>query len=256
MPLVGVLAAIAATTALDLAGYFAFSALPLIPLFFFFWYLERLKPGEVGFRLGRPLYYALAILLPLLVMGAIAAAAAASGVLDTSQADLRKVLLNLALVASVSTLMALITEEGFFRGWLWGSLARRGFSNTSILLWTSLAFMAWHISPVVLETSFRLPGAQVPVFLANATLLGLAWGLLRLLSGSILVSSLCHAVWNALAYVLFGFGTRTGALGIADTAFYGPEVGLLGLALNALVVAFLWRLARTRLAASSRYSPA
>jgi hypothetical protein len=44
-----------------------------------------------------------------------------------------------------------------------------------------------------------------------------------------------------MAYVFFGFGTRAGALGIQNTALYGPEVGVLGLALNLVFVAILWR---------------
>jgi len=47
----------------------------------------------------------------------------------------------------------------------------------------------------------------------NATLIGLSWGLMRLISGSIIVTSVSHGVWNGMAYVLFGFGEKTGALG-------------------------------------------
>ena len=32
-----------------------------------------------------------------------------------------------------------------------------------------------------------------------------------------------------MAYVLFGFGSHTGSLGIRNTAVFGPENGLLGL---------------------------
>jgi hypothetical protein len=45
-----------------------------------------------------------------------------------------------------------------------------------------------------------------------------------------------HGLWNGLAYTLFGYGTKVGALGIRHTAIYGPEVGLIGLAVNALVL--------------------
>ena len=60
---------------------------------------------------------------------------------------------------------------------------------------------------------------------------------MRSISRSILVSSVSHGVWNALAYVLFGFGTKVGALGVEQTALYGPEVGALGLAMNVILVA-------------------
>ena len=84
----------------------------------------------------------------------------------------------------------------------------------------------------------------MPVYLANATLLGLIWGLLRLISGSVLVASVSHAVWNAFAYGLFGFGEEVGALSITNTPLFGPEVGYLGLLLNSAF--FLWLLGKAR----------
>jgi hypothetical protein len=41
--------------------------------------------------------------------------------------------------------------------------------------------------------------------------------------------------------VFFGYGSRSGALGIESTTVFGPEVGLLGLGLNALFAVALWR---------------
>ena len=241
-PIVGALIAIAITATMDATGHFAFSALPLAPLMAIFWFLDRLSRCEMGFTWGRLPQYALALLYPIVVMGLITIIAAATGALDLSHTDWGKALLNLALVAVSTMLLATITEEGFFRGWLWGSLARGGLSQTAILCCTSLAFMLWHVGAITMPTGFEVPMAQVPVFLLNAAMLGAVWGLMRLLSGSILVASVCHGLWNGLAYVLFGFGTRVGVLGIRDTAFYGPEVGLLGMALNAvcLVGLLIW----------------
>jgi hypothetical protein len=105
---------------------------------------------------------------------------------------------------------------------------------------TSIAFALWHWSSVVLPTGFNPPIAQVPVFMLNAAVLGAIWGMLRLLSGSLVVASLSHGVWNGLAYVLFGFGSHIGALGISNTAIYGPEVGFLGLLLNVGFAAALY----------------
>lgn len=236
----GVLIAIAITAAMDATGFSAFSALPLAPLMAIFWYVDRLSRREMGFTWGRLPHHGLALVYPVVVMGVIALIAAGTGAIDLTQADWRKAILNLALVTASTVLVATITEEGFFRGWLWGSLARGGKSPIAILLWTSIAFTLWHISAVVLSTGFDVPAAQVPVFLLNAAVLGAVWGLLRWLSGSIVVTSVSHGLWNGLAYVLFGFGTRHGALGIENTALYGPEVGMLGLVVNAAVMASLW----------------
>ena len=64
---------------------------------------------------------------------------------------------------------------------------------------------------------------------------------MRMRSGSIVVSSVSHGLWNGGAYVLFGYGQKVGALGIADTSFFGPENGLLGLALNLVFLAVVVR---------------
>jgi membrane protease YdiL (CAAX protease family) len=108
-------------------------------------------------------------------------------------------------------------------------------------MWSSLAFALWHLSAVTLETGFDLPLSQVPVYMVNAVLVGLIWGSLRLGSGSVVVASVSHALWNAFAYCLFAFGTKVGALGVTETWLYGPEVGWVGLGLNAVFAVWLWR---------------
>lgn len=251
-PLVGVLVAIAVTTTMDATGLSAFSALPLLPLMALFWYLERLPRQSVGFRWGRWSDYGLAALYPIVVIGLLVLISAALGAIDVSHIDGRRVALNLFRVAAATFLVAILTEEGFFRGWLWASLRKTGQTETRTLLWTSLAFALWHVSAVTLKTGFEPPAAQVPIFLVNAAVIGVVWGLLRAISGSVIVSSLSHGVWNGMAYVLFGFGTRVGALGIKNTAILGPEVGILGLTLNVLFAAILWRLWLWRAAAQAR----
>ena len=54
-------------------------------------------------------------------------------------------------MSSVGVIMVLLTEEGFFRGWLWASLKRAGLNELQVLIWTSIAFSLWHISAVSLE---------------------------------------------------------------------------------------------------------
>ncbi|HLY01876.1 MAG TPA: CPBP family intramembrane glutamic endopeptidase [Candidatus Cybelea sp.] len=236
-PVAGVLLAIAITSTMDATGTSAFSSLPLFPLFALFWYLQRFFARDVGFAWGgvRALrYYGLAVLYPLVVMGAIAGVAALTGALNPAAAPRHtySLWLNLLLVGGTTIPVALLTEEGFFRGWLWASLRRASRAKLAILILTSIAFALWHWSSVVLPTGFDPPLAQVPVFMLNAAVLGAIWGMLRLLSGSLVVASVSHGVWNGMAYVLFGFGSHIGALGIANTAIYGPEIGVLGLSLN------------------------
>ena len=115
-----------------------------------------------------------------------------------------------------------------------------------VLIWSSIAFALWHISAVTLDPDFKPPTPQIPVYLCNAAVVGAVWGLLRAQSGSIIVTSLSHGLWNGMAYVLFGFGSHTGSLGIRNTAVFGPENGLLGLGLNLLFACLLWRLWQKR----------
>jgi len=239
-PILGVLAAIAITTAMDASGLSAFSALPLFPLMCLFWYLERLSRQSMGFNLGPWRHYGLAVLYPVAVLGAVGLISAAAGAVDLSHTDWDKASLNFALITVSTVLMAIITEEGFFRGWLFASFERAGLTRERILIGSSIAFSLWHLSAVALSTGFDLPARQIPVFMLNAAVIGVIWGLLRLISGSVFVASLSHGVWNGGAYVFFGFGTNTGALGIEDTAIYGPEVGIVGLGLNLLFAAALW----------------
>jgi len=194
-----------------------------------------------GFQGARPRDWLLALLHPLLVIGLIGAIAFAAGAVETTRIDWLAGWRRAAIAAASTFVAVILTEEGFFRGWLWGSLDRAGVGPTRALLGSSLAFSLWHLSWVTLDRGAHLPLPQVPIFLANAALLGLALGLLRWISGSVLVSSLSHGLWNGLVYVWFGASGKVGALGITNTLLFGPEVGLLGLIANLTFGAALWR---------------
>lgn len=237
-PLFGVLLAIAVTTAMDATGLAAFSALPLCPLMVGFWILQHFSRADMGFERGRWRDYGIAVSYPLLVLGVVAVVSIAAGAASPSTLNWRKALINIAVAALATMVVATVTEEGFFRGWLWASLRRAKNSELRSLLYCSAAFALWHLSWVTL-TADKLPIAQVPIFILNAAVIGMIWGLLRWISGSVLVASVSHGVWNGLDYVLFGFGTKSGMLGIANTAVFGPEVGILGLAVNGIFAAAL-----------------
>jgi membrane protease YdiL (CAAX protease family) len=178
-PILGVLAAIAITSTMDATGLSVYSALPLAPLLGLCWYLQRLPRKEVGFIWGRWRHYLLAVLYPVVVATVIIFVATSAGAMDLSHTNWRKAGINFALLAVSTVLVAIITEEGFFRGWFWASLERAGLKKSSILLWSSVAFMLWHWSAVMLKTGFNPPWSQVPVFMVNAAVMGAVWGMLR-----------------------------------------------------------------------------
>jgi uncharacterized protein len=243
-PIVGWCIAVAITTTMDATGASAFSALPLFPLFLALWLLQRFSATDVAMSWGRSRAlqsYSVAALYPVVVIGSITVIAALAGALHSAPAPHHRHSLWLTLPVNIiaGTPVALFTEEGFFRGWLWASLRRTGQGTLAVVLLTSVAFALWHWSSVILRTEFSPAIAQVPIFMINAVVIGAIWGMLRLLSGSLVVSSLSHSIWNALAYGLFGFGTNVGALGVANTALYGPEIGVLGLLLNSAFAAAL-----------------
>jgi membrane protease YdiL (CAAX protease family) len=239
-PVIGTLAVIAATAVFDAVGLSGINFLPLIPLFFLYWYLQRMSRVEIGLTWAHTRDYAVAVIYPAVVLALGGLIAGLSGAIHLSAIDWTTTLLMLAVNILVTILLAIVTEEGIFRGWLWASLQRAGVKTGGVLVWTSVAFAAWHVSTALLPTPFHPPFAQVPIYILNAGVIGFIWALMRQRSGSIVVTSVSHGVWNGLVYVLFGEGTTLGALGIHNTGAFGPEVGLIGLTLNLAFAAVLW----------------
>ena len=79
-------------------GLSTFSAFALLPLMFLFWWLNRLSNMEIGFRLGCPRDYALAILFPIAVMGLVFLIALLTGATNTTNTNWPKAAANLALL--------------------------------------------------------------------------------------------------------------------------------------------------------------
>ncbi len=81
---------------------------------------------------------------------------------------------------------------------------------------------------------------MLPIYITGGIIGGVTFGLLRYISGSIIVSSFSHALWNTVVYILFGFGSTIGILGIKMTDIFSPESGLLGLTFGLVFMAILW----------------
>ncbi len=240
-PLAAGIAAIVVSPLLELAtGQGALYTFWLTAMMIGLWAAQRLTRREVGVTVGDAKSYAIAVAYPVVIIGCVALGAWAAGLIDLSAYSAMTTFRRLTLNFLVTFVFALITEEGFFRGALWGSCLRAGFSPAWTLLWTSLAFGLWHLAVPIIEPDFAQPMAKVPQYVLGATVFGIAMGLLRLRSGSIVVPSFCHALWNATAYTLFGTGEKVGQLGIADTSIWDPERGYAGLVLAILAAALWW----------------
>ncbi len=234
LALIAVILSIAITTFMDLTGLGPFSAFPLILISLVFYFFNKPNKAELGLKWGNGSGYLIAFLYPITItfLTIILALTVFGETIHLSSDN--KVYINLIAGTLIGPIMVLLTEEGFFRGWLWATLKKAGFNDHRILITTTLAFTIWHISAVTTGGSYGLPIQQVPVYLINVVLMGLVWGHLRASTKSVIVPTVCHSTWNAVIYGFFGFGEKVGALGFQQTAILGPEVGYLGIALNGL----------------------
>ena len=215
-------------------------ALFLLPLLVIFWSVERFSRREMGFVPGSLRHYGLGLLHPVLVLSLLALVAWWSGATTIQNPDWSKVALDFAVAALTTGLATIVTEDGFFRGWLWAALQRAGLTEQRVVLVTGIAFGIWHLPYGLLGTGYAPLSAELPLYIINASVIGIAWGLLRLLSGSLVVVAVTHGIWNAAVYVLFNNGAELGALGIQNISLFGPEVGVLALVLNLGYTMGLW----------------
>jgi membrane protease YdiL (CAAX protease family) len=204
------------------------------------WAAQRLTKREVGIAFGDRRSYLLAFAYPLGIMACVALGAWATQLIDLRNYSPATVFRRLSLNFLATFVLALITEEGFFRGALWGSCMRAGFTPAKTIIWTSLAFGLWHFAVPIIDPDFTQPLSKVPQYVIGSTAFGVAMGLLRLRSESIVVPSFCHALWNASDYTFFGAGEKVGQLGISDPSIWDPERGYAGLILAILVAVFWW----------------
>lgn len=225
---------------MGLTGDATWYALPLLVAVPMLWRTCRLSRHEIGLRRSKG-FYSRATLLPLVVVGGAVWLATLGGVARVGEIRLGTLGLQVSTMALITAFGALVTEDGFFRGALWGLLERGGRSTDAILLWTSTAYVVWYL-PILWVTPSPVGGLEAfLVHALNLWLLALCWGVLRLASGSILVTAWAHGLWSGLAYTLFGFGDAGGAMGVVDALRFDPERGWAGVALNTAALLMLWR---------------
>lgn len=242
-----VLAAVAAIAASPLAQHFTGSALAfsLAPAGVALVVVALARPGRAWLGLTAPSAAGLGLawLAPAVVMLGCAGLAAAVDGLNAQMPPMGQLLQMAAMSFAVTFVLALITEDGFFRGALWALCRKAGGGARAALVFTSVAFALWHAAATRLP-GFELPLAVVPVYLLNMALVGLMFGLLRQISGSLVAPAMAHALWNTLAYGFFGQGTSPGLLGIERYWIFDPERGWAGCAVTAAVVGALYAMTR------------
>ena len=205
------------------------------------WFAQRMTMAEVGIVQGDAGSYLIGLAYVAGIIGLVGAGAWAAQLIDLKSYSAAAVFRRLSLNFLVTFVLALISEEGFFRGTLWVSCERAGFSPAKTILWTSIAFGLFHVAVPIIDPDFAQPLSKVPQYVIGSTVFGIAMGLLRFRSGSIIVPSACHALWNATDYTFFGTGRKIGQLGIVDSSIWDPERGYAGLVLAVIAAVLMWR---------------
>ena len=110
------------------------------------WLATPLNRRSLGFTSGTIRLHVVAAIYPFVILGGVAAIAMLAGnasLQDFSAAEAGKKML---IMTAATWVGVLITEEGFFRGALWGMSEKAGWSTFAVLAWTSVAFMLWHFA--------------------------------------------------------------------------------------------------------------
>lgn len=216
-----------------------FSALTLLPISVLAIFIFRI-PIKSLFPKNPLRNYFIAISYPLVIMIVLTALTFLAGEFATKDESIARVAMVISINSFFGILAALLTEELFFRGVCWHLLEKQHYSPWRINLITSIIFTAWHL-PIGFYEFGAFDKAHLPVYFLNAFLLSINWGILRAASGSILITSVCHALWNGLTYKLFGFGDKSGFF-LSSFYTFDAERGWLGIPLNLISAVVLYRI--------------
>jgi membrane protease YdiL (CAAX protease family) len=184
-------------------------------------------------------YWALALLGPLLLMGALYGIAWSSGV---GQFVLPEGFTLPLLVSNLSTGLAIafalaLGEEIGFRGYALPQLMHLG--PTRALLLSGLMFAIWHFPLMLLTPVYPILGNWLivgPIILLTLTFASVFYGYLRLSSKSVWPSTLAHGVVNTSFAWLALFTATASPLALE---YLVGERGLLTLAATGLVAGFI-----------------
>ena len=240
IPLLGFIIALVITAlAPFLTGKENLQATLLFPIILIFAYYTKMNAKDLGLIFSKRKEYFIAMAYPLISTLIVISLATITD--NLGQINITFATLTAFLVLFFSTLILTVTtEEGFFRGWLFGIMEKYDYTPKLIIVLTSLAFAIWHIPLFFLGGGLGGAYNLIPLYLSTVFTGGAIMAIIRYRSGSIIVSSLSHTIWNSVNYILFGFGTAVGVLGITPITIFDPERGFLGLGINVLFLIIFW----------------
>ncbi len=223
-----------------LGGLFLLTALAIVV-----WIIFRPGLKTIGLAVGSPGAWTISLGYVLAVNSGLLLLAWTAGEVQFASTEMQEMFRTIGVIFTMTFLVVLLTEEGYFRGVLWGACDRCELGPAQTYWTTSFAFAAWHIYLPFVEPEFAIATWQIPIYLVNVILISFAWGWLRLATGSLWLCCFVHAVWNALVYSVFGAGVATGFSNIESVWIFGPERGCLGIIANGAALWLLSRLVRS-----------
>jgi membrane protease YdiL (CAAX protease family) len=218
-------------------------------------FVHKAPIKDLGFRTCTLAQLARGILLPLVILGFVAAADLVFGAArllpltelrnpftGSTITSLWDLVWFLSLNGVILFLLEFVTEELMFRGYILSKLTALG--ETRGLILASACFGLWHLPITVWGTG--LDPMRTPVYLVNMTLLGATLGLLFLESRSLIPVAAFHGLWNSIEYNIFGFMDQKALLLGNLRVVFDAEEGCIGtLALAAIVVIMLAQRSRS-----------
>lgn len=125
-PWLAISIATAVTTFMDFNGLTVFSAFPLIVISLVFWPIIGLSKREMGLTWGTWKSYRYGLMYPLIVLSLTGLIFHLWSGIQFNQELFQKEHIQLLAGIVIGPLMVLLTEEGFFRGLLWGRVSKSG----------------------------------------------------------------------------------------------------------------------------------
>jgi membrane protease YdiL (CAAX protease family) len=160
--------------------------------------------------------WAVALFVPLLVLGTIYSIAWGTGIAafggrhPVSGSGLLWLPLSLLLMIVFNSLIASVGEEIGWRGYLFPRLLGLGVGRAMLI--SGLLHAVWHFPLIFLTPLYHSGGAPwivTPLFVVSVTLAGIFLGYLRLRTNSVWPAVIAHAAHNELWDTLAGMTTTT-----------------------------------------------
>lgn len=210
----------------------------LIPLSIAFYFIGKFTFKEINLNKLNIKKIWIALLWPLLLSSVLLLLAfITNNVTYTPNLSWFLVFLGIIVDGLITALLLIPTEEGIFRGLIQTYLGRIMKSKVAVILIQGVLFSLWHVPTLFLIPDIQgLSIAGIFIYLSTAVVAGITIGIIRDKTESLYLACYAHSVWNQIVYILFGYGMTAGMFTFKNMDVWHPESGVIGLALNFIVM--------------------